>query len=102
MDDLITVLELLRHTHKFDGYIHVKILPGAEAAQVERSDGASDARVDQSRGAVRRDTHGDRAREELRHRFTTLTQARTLVVREQAYEPTAGGAIRFGPAARRG
>ncbi|HEY4132855.1 MAG TPA: radical SAM protein, partial [Gemmatimonadaceae bacterium] len=37
MDDLITVLELLRHTHKFDGYIHVKILPGAEPAQVERA-----------------------------------------------------------------
>src|SRR4051812_35832336 len=24
MDDLITVLELLRHTHKFEGYVHVK------------------------------------------------------------------------------
>jgi predicted DNA-binding helix-hairpin-helix protein len=36
MDDLIQVLELLRHTHRFDGYIHVKILPGAEPAQVER------------------------------------------------------------------
>jgi predicted DNA-binding helix-hairpin-helix protein len=36
MDDLIQVLELLRHKHRFDGYIHVKILPGAEPAQVER------------------------------------------------------------------
>jgi predicted DNA-binding helix-hairpin-helix protein len=36
MDDLIQVLELLRHRHRFDGYIHVKILAGAEPAQVER------------------------------------------------------------------
>ncbi|MGH2897995.1 MAG: hypothetical protein ACREBE_28045, partial [bacterium] len=26
----------LRHTHRFAGYVHVKILPGADAAQVER------------------------------------------------------------------
>lgn len=36
MDDLIKVLELLREKHRFTGYIHVKILPGAEEAQVER------------------------------------------------------------------
>jgi predicted DNA-binding helix-hairpin-helix protein len=36
MDDLIRVLELLREKHGFAGYIHVKILPGAEEAQVER------------------------------------------------------------------
>jgi len=36
MDDLIRVLELLREKHRFSGYIHVKILPGAEEAQVER------------------------------------------------------------------
>src|SRR5213082_19446 len=36
MDDLITVLELLRDKHRFAGYIHVKILPGADAAQVAR------------------------------------------------------------------
>jgi predicted DNA-binding helix-hairpin-helix protein len=36
MDDLITVLELLRDKHRFAGYIHVKILPGVEQAQVER------------------------------------------------------------------
>src|SRR3712207_507255 len=36
MDDLIRVLELLRERHRFGGYIHVKILPGAEQAQVER------------------------------------------------------------------
>src|SRR3954471_5925421 len=36
MDDLIQTLELLRHRHRFDGYIHVKIRGGAEPAQVER------------------------------------------------------------------
>ena len=36
MDDLIRVLELLREKHFFRGYIHVKMIPGAEAAQVER------------------------------------------------------------------
>src|SRR3954471_5650353 len=36
MDDLITVLELLRERHHFTGYIHVKMVPGAETAQIER------------------------------------------------------------------
>ena len=36
MDDLIEVLELLRERHRFGGYIHVKMVPGAEPAQVER------------------------------------------------------------------
>ena len=36
MDDLIRALELLRERHRFGGYIHVKIIPGAEQAQVER------------------------------------------------------------------
>ena len=36
MDDLITALELLRERHRFGGYIHVKLVPGAEPAQIER------------------------------------------------------------------
>src|SRR5918992_562323 len=36
MDDLIAVLELLRERHRFGGYIHVKMVPGAEPAQVAR------------------------------------------------------------------
>jgi predicted DNA-binding helix-hairpin-helix protein len=36
MDDLIQVLELLRERHHFAGYIHVKMVPGGEAAQIER------------------------------------------------------------------
>jgi predicted DNA-binding helix-hairpin-helix protein len=36
MDDLIEVLELLRERHRFTGYIHVKMVAGAEEAQVAR------------------------------------------------------------------
>ncbi|HWZ57724.1 MAG TPA: radical SAM protein [Gemmatimonadaceae bacterium] len=36
IDDLITVLELLRVRHRFDGYVHVKMPPGGEAGQIER------------------------------------------------------------------
>jgi predicted DNA-binding helix-hairpin-helix protein len=36
MDDLITALELLRERHGFRGYIHVKMVAGAEPAQIER------------------------------------------------------------------
>src|SRR5262249_37201388 len=36
MDDLIKVLELLRERHRFGGYIHVKMVPGGEASQIER------------------------------------------------------------------
>jgi predicted DNA-binding helix-hairpin-helix protein len=36
MDDLIEVLALLREKHRFAGYIHVKMVPGAETAQIER------------------------------------------------------------------
>ena len=36
MDGLITALELLRERHGFAGYIHVKLVAGAEPAQIER------------------------------------------------------------------
>jgi predicted DNA-binding helix-hairpin-helix protein len=36
MDDLITALELLRERHRFGGYIHVKLVPGGEPAQIAR------------------------------------------------------------------
>ena len=35
-DDLIAVLEMLRVRHRFAGYIHVKLVPGADQAQIER------------------------------------------------------------------
>jgi predicted DNA-binding helix-hairpin-helix protein len=36
MDDLIEVLATLRERHQYRGYIHVKIIPGADDAQIER------------------------------------------------------------------
>jgi predicted DNA-binding helix-hairpin-helix protein len=36
MDELIKALELLRERHRFGGYIHVKLVPGAERSQIER------------------------------------------------------------------
>ena len=36
MDDLIASLEMIRERHRFTGYIHVKIVPGADAEQVAR------------------------------------------------------------------
>ena len=36
MDDLIEVLATLRERHRYSGYIHVKIIPGADDAQIER------------------------------------------------------------------
>ena len=36
MDDLIHVLELLRERHRFGGYIHVKLVPGADDTQIAR------------------------------------------------------------------
>ena len=36
MDGLIEALELLRERYRFGGYIHVKLVAGAETAQIER------------------------------------------------------------------
>jgi predicted DNA-binding helix-hairpin-helix protein len=36
MDELIKALELLRERHRVGGYIHVKMVPGAEPAQIDR------------------------------------------------------------------
>ena len=36
MDDLIEVLATLREKHRYSGYIHVKLIPGAEDSQIER------------------------------------------------------------------
>ena len=66
MDDLIEVLELLRDKHRFAGYIHVKIVPGAETAQIERLTALA-TRVSINLEAPCGDTpDADRAREEPR------------------------------------
>lgn len=86
MDDLIAVLEQLRHTHRFDGYIHVKVLPGAEQAQVERITSLA-TRVSVNLEAPCGDSLTAIAPEKsFATALTTLTQARTLVVREQQLE----------------
>lgn len=86
MDDLIQVLELLRDTHRFTGYIHVKILAGAEPAQVERITALAtrisinlEAPCGQTLSEIAPDKSYDTT-------FATLTRARNLVVHEQQLE----------------
>jgi predicted DNA-binding helix-hairpin-helix protein len=86
MDDLIQVLELLRHTHKFGGYIHVKILAGAEASQVERITALA-TRVSVNLEAPCGQTLSEIAPEKsYEATMTTLSRARTLIVHEQRLE----------------
>lgn len=86
MDDLIQVLELLRHTHTFGGYVHVKILPGAEAAQVERITALAtrvsinlEAPCGDMLKAIAPDKSYDAS-------LVTLARARTFVLNEQQRE----------------
>ena len=37
MDRLIQLLEILRFRYRYPGYVHVKMVPGAEPAQIERA-----------------------------------------------------------------
>ena len=86
MDDLIEVLELLRGTHRFGGYIHVKILPGAEPAQIERITALA-TRVSINLEAPCGETLSAIAPEKsYATTFATLSRARTLVVHEQRRE----------------
>ena len=36
-DRMLAALDILRHREKFGGYVHIKLLPGAESAQVEEA-----------------------------------------------------------------
>ena len=36
MELILRVLEILRYEHRFNGYIHVKLIPGSDAALIER------------------------------------------------------------------
>jgi len=95
-DRMLATLDVLRRRERFQGYIHVKLLPGAEAAQVEAAarlatrisvnlEGASDAQVREL--AREKDLSGDllpklelagrlyrEAREEGRRGGSTTTQ----------------------------
>jgi len=76
----------LRHKHRFGGYIHVKILPGAEAAQVERITALA-TRVSLNLEAPCGDTLTQIAPEKsFDTALATLTRARTMVVTEQEEE----------------
>ena len=86
MDDLIEVLDLLRNTHRFGGYIHVKILAGAEAAQVERITALA-TRISINLETPCGNTLAEIAPEKSYDTaFATLSRARTLVVHEQQLE----------------
>ena len=37
MDRMIVTVEILREVYAFQGYVHLKVLPGAEPAQIERA-----------------------------------------------------------------
>lgn len=88
MDDLIHALALLRERHHFRGYIHVKIVPGADSAQIERITALAsrvslnlEAPCGESLARIAPDKNFDRS-------LATLEEARTLVVQEreaQAY-----------------
>ena len=83
MDDLVQVLELLRFRHRFRGYVHVKMVPGAEQAQIERLTALA-SRVSVNLEAPCGDTLARIAPEKsLDVALAGLHGARTLVRREQ-------------------
>ena len=86
MDALIRVLELLREKHRFTGYIHTKLLAGAEQAQIERITALA-TRVSVNLEAPCGE-HLTRIAPEKRLESTlaTLHSARSIVVREQWLE----------------
>lgn len=80
MDDLIAVLELLRDKHRFTGYIHVKILPGVEQAQVERITALATRVSINLEAACGEHLTRIAPEKNLATTLTTLEQARSLVV----------------------
>jgi predicted DNA-binding helix-hairpin-helix protein len=85
-DDLIAVLEMLRVRHRFAGYIHVKLVPGAEQAQIERITALA-TRVSVNLEAACGDTLERIAPEkQLANTLVTLERARRVVVANRAEE----------------
>ena len=85
-DDLIAVLEMLRVRHRFAGYIHVKLVPGADAAQIERVTALA-TRVSVNLEAACGDTLERIAPEkQLAKTLVTLERARRVVVANRAEE----------------
>ncbi|MDQ3698756.1 MAG: radical SAM protein [Gemmatimonadota bacterium] len=86
MDDLIHALELLRVRHGFRGYIHVKMVPGAEAAQIERLTALASRislNLEAPCGASLQRIAPEKSFDTT---LVTLQRARALVVREWAEE----------------
>ncbi|HEX2076986.1 MAG TPA: radical SAM protein [Longimicrobium sp.] len=84
MDDLITVLELLRGRETFRGYVHVKMVPGGQPAQIERLTALA-SRVSLNLEAPCGQSLAQIAPEKsLETALTSLHTARKLVRREQA------------------
>jgi len=84
MDDLITVLELLRDRHRFTGYIHVKILPGVEQAQIERITALATRVSINLEAACGEHLTRIAPEKDLTTTLTTLERARQLVLHERA------------------
>ena len=85
-DDLIAVLEMLRVKHRFAGYIHVKLVPGAEQAQIERITALA-TRVSVNLEAACGESLARVAPEkQLANTLVTLERARSVVVANRAEE----------------
>lgn len=85
-DDLIAVLEMLRHKHRFAGYIHVKLVPGADETQIQRITALA-TRVSVNLEAACGDTLERIAPEkQLARTLVTLERARRVVVASKAEE----------------
>src|SRR5688572_33025787 len=86
MDDLITVLELLRGREKFRGYVHVKMVPGGQPAQIERLTALA-SRVSLNLEAPCGESLSRIAPDKsFATSLVTLQRARALVVRARAEE----------------
>jgi predicted DNA-binding helix-hairpin-helix protein len=98
MDDLITVLELLRDKHRFAGYIHVKILPGAEAEQVARITALATRVSINLEAACGASLTRIAPEKNLATTLETLEQARALVLheREEQYAGRPSDSLRPG------
>ncbi|HEX9892690.1 MAG TPA: radical SAM protein, partial [Gemmatimonadales bacterium] len=83
MDQLIKALTLLREKHRFAGYIHVKLVPGADPAQIDRLTSLA-SRVslnfEAACGATLAEIAPDKNWDVTRRNFE---QVRSLVVRER-------------------
>jgi predicted DNA-binding helix-hairpin-helix protein len=93
MDELIKALELLRERHRFGGYIHVKLVPGGDRAQIERLTALA-SRVslnfEAACGASLAQIAPDKS---FNTTLAAFEQVRALVLEERQAELRAGGGV---------